>query len=345
MAHPVDITSSRLNTPLHTPFVTALRRATALSSVIVTVADADGHSGSGEAPEVWRVTGETREGIEACVRGPLGDVLRAWDLTRPMAELAPALDAAIVGNAGAKAACEVAVTALMAARAGVPMHRLLGAAVDDVATDMTVAADASPTVTTSLTDAGFRCLKLKVGVDPGDIDRVVRIWHNASEPISIRIDANQGWDLRTAIAAITAWHDAGVELEFVEQPLPAGDLEGHAQLRREVPVPIMLDESVFTARDLRLAIEVGSADVLNIKLAKCGGLQRGMELAQLAREGGVDVMVGSMMESRTGVAAAAALAAVIAPAGVHDLDAAWWSIEPGAADSPYRRDRFLLPRG
>jgi L-alanine-DL-glutamate epimerase-like enolase superfamily enzyme len=344
MAHRIDIATSRLATPLHTPFVTALRRATALSSVIVTVTDADGRSGSGEAPEVWRVTGETREGIEACVRGPLGDVLRAWDLTRPIGELAPLLDGAIVGNGGAKAACEVAVTSLVAARAGVPVHRLLGAVVDEVTTDMTVAADAAPMVTTGLIEAGFRSLKLKVGVDPDDIARVVSIWQHATEPVRIRIDANQGWDLPTAVAAITAWHDAGVDLEFVEQPLPAGDFAGHAQLRREVPVPIMLDESVFTVRDLPRALEAGSADLINIKLAKCGGLNRGIELARAAREGGVDVMVGSMMESRIGVAAAAALAAVIAPAAVHDLDAAWWSIDPAADDTPYRRDRFVLPR-
>lgn len=344
MAHLVDITTSRLSTPLHTPFVTALRRATALSSVIVTVTDADGRSGSGEAPEVWQVTGETREGIEACVRGPLGEVLRTWDLMRPIAELAPLLDAAIVGNGGAKAACEVAVTELVAARAGVPLHRLLGADVDDVTTDMTLAADAAPTVAAALTQAGFRSLKLKVGVDPDDIARVVSIWQNATDPVSIRIDVNQGWDLPTAIAAITAWQNAGVQLDFVEQPLPVGDLAGHARLRREVSVPIMLDESVFTVRDLHRALEAGAADLINIKLAKCGGLQSGLELARLAREGGADVMVGSMMESRTGVGAAAALAAVIAPGTVHDLDAAWWSIEPGAVDSPYRRDRFVLPR-
>jgi len=343
MAHVVDVATARVGTPLHTPFVTALRRAVALSSVIVTVTDDEGRSGSGEAPEVWRVTGETLGGIEACVRGPLSAVLREWDLDGPVAALAARLDDVIVGNAGAKAACEVAVTALVAARTGQPLHRLIGATVDEVATDMTVAADAAPATTTRLTRAGFRRLKLKVGVDPNDVSRVVQIWENATVPVRIRIDANQGWDLRTAVAAIEAWLRAGVDLEFVEQPLPRWDLAGHARLRREVPVPIMLDESVFTPADLLRAADAGSADLLNIKLAKCGGLQRGIELAAHARDAGMDVMVGSMMESRIGVAAAAALAATVAPGVTHDLDAAWWSIDPDAPGSPYRGDRFRLP--
>mgnify|MGYP003591338277 FL=1 len=131
--------------------------------------------------------------------------------------------------------------------------------------------------------------------------------------------------------------------EFLEQPLPAWDLAGLAELRRRIPTPIVADESVFSIHDLRRAIEAQAADIVNIKLAKCGGLRPGLAIAELAKASGLGVMIGSMMESELGVSAAAALAAVIAPAQTHDLDAAWWSIDPQAdPGTPYRGAQFQL---
>jgi L-Ala-D/L-Glu epimerase len=345
MAQVVDVAVARLATPLHTPFVTALRRATALASVVVRLTDAEGRTGFGEAPQVWRITGESLQSIEACVLGPLADVLRAWEPDQPLQQLAAALEEAVVGNSGAKAACEIAAADLAARRLGQPLHRLLGASATttSVATDVTVAADAPAETTTRHTADGFRHLKVKVGVDPDDVARVRRIHEAAPEPIRIRVDANQGWDLETAIAAVSAWLEAGVDLELVEQPLARWDLRGHATLREAVPVPVMLDESVFSAIDLQRALDAGSADMINVKLAKCGGLHAGVELARQAQAAGLAVMVGSMLESDLGVSAAAALAAAVAPEAVHDLDTAWWSIDAGSGEpTPYEGNRYRL---
>ena len=81
---------------------------------------------------------------------------------------------------------------------------------------------------------------------------------------------------------------------------------------------------------------------MNIKLAKCGGIHAGLAIAREATGAGLGLMVGSMMESELGVSAAAALAATISPDAVHDLDAAWWSIEPTDSGTPYRDGRFVL---
>lgn len=343
MAPEIGVSAVRMTTPLHTPFVTALRRATTLSSVVVKVTDIDGHVGYGEAPQVWRVTGESVPGITSCVLGPLADVLKRWDVDQPLEMLSHELDASVVGNSGAKAACEVAASDLVARRRKMPLHRLLGSTATRVATDMTIAADALPESTPARLREGFRHLKVKVGVDADDINRVRRV-HEATEGRArIRIDANQGWDFDTAVTAIQSWLNAGVDLEFVEQPLSRWDLDGHARLRRAVPVPIMLDESVFSIIDLYRALDANSADMVNIKLAKCGGLHAGLELAQEARLAGLDVMVGSMLESRVGVSAAAALAANVSPESVHDIDAAWWSIDLAQdASTPYKNGTFLL---
>ncbi|MBI4899186.1 MAG: dipeptide epimerase [Actinobacteria bacterium] len=340
MARIVEVATARLVRQLHTPFVTALRRTSEVVSVAVRLTDADGRTGFGEGPQVWRVTGESLAGIEACVLGPLADILLGWDpADEAPSAAASTLGAAVVGNGGAKAACEMAVLDLLAQEAELPLAQLVGATTSSVATDVTLAAQGG--FDEGVDASQFGQLKIKVGLDPADVDRVVRIAQEApGRPV--RIDANQAWDLETASRSIGALLAAGVVLEFVEQPLPAWDLAGHAELRRRWGTPIVLDESVFSIHDLRRAIDVQAGDVVNIKLAKCGGIYAGLAIAAEATGAGLGLMVGSMMESELGVSAAAALAAAISPDAVHDLDAAWWSIPLSDAASPYRDGRFVL---
>ena len=340
MARIVEVATARLIRTLHTPFVTALRRTSEVVSVAVRLTDADGRVGFGEGPQVWRVTGESLASIEACVLGPLADVLLGWDPeTEPAAYAAEALGHAVVGNGGARSACETAVLDLMAQKAELPLAQFVGATSMSVATDVTVAAQGD--FGEGVDASQFGQVKIKVGLDPADVARVVRI-SQQYPGTPVRIDANQAWDLETASTNIEALLAAGVTLEFVEQPLPAWELAGHAELRRRWGVPIVLDESVFTIHDLHRAIAADSGDIVNIKLAKCGGIQAGLAIAREATASGLGLMVGSMMESELGVSAAAALAATISPDAVHDLDAAWWSIDTSDAGSPYRGGRFVL---
>ena len=340
MARIVEVATARLVRTLHTPFVTALRRTSEVVSVAVRLTDAQGRTGYGEGPQVWRVTGESLASIEACVMGPLADVLLGWDPeTQSTWYASDALAHAVVGNGGARSACESAVFDLLAQGAQLPLVQFVGATTTSVATDVTVAALGD--FADGIDASQFRQVKVKVGLDPADVDRVIRI-SQGSPAMPVRIDANQAWDLETASASIEALLAAGVSLEFVEQPLPAWDLAGHAELRRRWGAPIVLDESIFTVHDLRRAIDAGSADIVNIKLAKCGGISAGLAIAREATAAGLGLMVGSMMESELGVSAAAALAATISPDAVHDLDAAWWSIEPSDDGTPYRDGRFVL---
>ena len=91
MARVVEVAVARLSKPLHTPFVTALRRTSMVTSAIVRLTDDEGQVGFGEAPQVWRVTGESLPGIEACVLGPLADALLTWDFDEPVGQLGAAL--------------------------------------------------------------------------------------------------------------------------------------------------------------------------------------------------------------------------------------------------------------
>jgi L-Ala-D/L-Glu epimerase len=329
------VTTTRLTTPLHTPFVTALRRTTTTDTVVVRVTDSDGVVGWGEAPQVWQVTGESLAGAEACVAGPLTQAVTGRD-PDDLQETCRAVERAVAANAGAKAAVDVALHDLVARRRGVSLPVLLGATGLRVPTDVTLAAGEPAALAESAAARAadrFAVLKLKVGTDAAtDVERVRAVRSavdGVDTDVRIRLDANQGWTAREAVRVITALEDAELDVELVEQPLPAADLDGMAWVTARVATPVMADESVYGVRDLVEVIRRRSADLVNVKLAKCGGLSTARTLLEVARAHGVGTVVGSMMETHIGVGAAASLVAAYPTSGVPDLDAAWW-----AATSP-----------
>jgi L-alanine-DL-glutamate epimerase-like enolase superfamily enzyme len=310
-----------LSLPLHTPFVTALRRATTVESVVVRVTDSDGRVGLGEAPQNWQVLGSSVAGSTACMEGPLRDAVlgRSSD---PV-ETWPVIDRAVAGNGAPKAALDCA------------LHDLAGPGVVGVAL---------PTVVTlpvgephEIAEAararvaeGFRTLKLKVGTDAAtDVARVRAAREGAGPDVALRVDANTGWDCFEAVRVIRALEDAGVGVQLVEQPVGRRDLLGLAHVRRHVETPVMADESVFDLDDLVELVRHDAADLVNVKIAKAGGLTPALELARVARAHGLGVSVGCMLESAVGVSAAVALAAQVDCDVAPDLDGAWW-LAPGA---------------
>ncbi len=343
-----EVRCHRLTVRLHTPFVTALRRTDHLETTVVEVIDADGVRGYGEAPQVWRVTGESLAGAEACLSGPLADVVRKRDLD-DLDGLCREVQDAVVGNFGAKAAMDVALHDLAARRAGLTMTELLGGEPGPrrVATDVTVSAGAPADLATSAaqrTAEGFTVLKLKVGTDASTDVARVRAVREAAPEAAIRVDANQGWTPAEAIRVIRSMEDAGLGVEFVEQPVERYDLDGLAEVTAAVDTPVMADESVFSTRDLRAVVDARAADLLNVKLAKCGGLGVARDLLERAGAAGMGTIVGSMMEGPIGVGAAAALVAAVGTSHVSDLDAAWWAAEsPVAGGVSYDGGFLVLP--
>ncbi|TCC66318.1 dipeptide epimerase [Kribbella pittospori] len=322
----MKVSTHLVSAPLHTPFITALRTATHADSLLVEVSDGE-LSGWGEAPQVWKVTGDSLAGSQACVEGPITaalDGLGPDDLTEALRRV----QNAATGNFGAKGAVDVALHDLAARRRGQTLHGFLGSTVDTVRTDMTLSVgdpDALAAAAQARLADGFDVLKIKVGTDArADVERVRRARQAIGPEPTLRLDANQGWSRRDAVTAIRAMEDAGCDLELVEQPVVAADIEGMAWVTDRVRTPILADESVYGVRDLVNMIRHGAADMVNVKLAKCGGLGPARTLLELAREHGIRTIVGSMMESHVGVGAAAALVSAYPTSAVNDLDAAWW---------------------
>lgn len=346
-----DVRCRRVTAALHSPFVTALRSTSTVETVVVEVVDSDGLHGLGEAPQVWRVTGESLAGAEACLHGPLRDVVMGRSVD-DLTDLLRAVEVAVVANQGAKAALDVALHDLAARRLGVSLPRFLGTSCHEVATDVTVSAGAldrlSQDARTRVKD-GFAVLKLKVGTDAAsdvasDVARIRAVRDAVGPEVAIRVDANQGWTVRQAISVIRSLEDAGVGLEFVEQPVAAHDIDGLARVTQSVDTAVMADESVFGLRDLTAVIERGAADLVNVKLAKCGGLSVARALLALAAAHGLGTIIGSMMEGPIGVGAAASLVAAYPTTVVSDLDAAWWlSASPVLGGLRYDGGTVTLP--
>ena len=317
------------------PFVTAVRSATAIDVILVEARDSDGRSGWGEAPTSWRVTGESRQSVTAAVEGPLTEAVLGAPVDDP-AGTSAMLARSLVRNSAARMAVDCALYDLAAQTSGVPLYRYLGANFGTAASDMTVAGlreeDDDGLIATAVQhrDAGFGTLKVKVGAGGDDFSVLRRLRAEVGADVHLRVDANQGWSAASMVSVISAWEDAGLGIDMVEQPVAMDDLDALEFVTRHVHTPILADESVWTTRDLTEVLRRRAADMVNIKLAKTGGLHEALRMAELARQNGVQVIIGCMMESHVGISAAASLAcalestAAAAPGTAHDLDAGLW---------------------
>jgi L-alanine-DL-glutamate epimerase-like enolase superfamily enzyme len=337
------------------PFVTAVRTAHAVDALIVEVKDSDGRSGWGEAPTSWRVTGEGAESVTAAISGPLTEAVLGASSLEPAAA-SEALERAIVRNSAARMAVDCAIYDLAAAAAEVPLYRYLGGSAATVRTDMTLSASVTAEESADLirmatrhVEAGFSVLKIKTGAGGDDAATVAAVRVAVGPEITLRVDANQGWTPQQAVRIIEGWEDAGVNVEVVEQPVHRDDLEGLAFVTNKVATLVLADETVWTRRDLREVLSRHAADLVNIKLAKTGGLREAIELARLAEEHEVGTFVGCMSESHVGIAAAAALVSALGAKGgpersvPQDLDAGLWlTRSPAVGGVDYRGETISL---
>jgi L-alanine-DL-glutamate epimerase-like enolase superfamily enzyme len=154
-----------------------------------------------------------------------------------------------------------------------------------------------------------------------DLQRVKGIREAVGPNIKIRLDANQGWNAKEAIRVITKMEDMGLDIELVEQPVKAHDIDGLKYVTDRVLTPILADESVFSPEDAFRVLQIRAADIINIKLMKAGGIYNALKINAMAESCGVECMVGQMIENSIGTAAASHLAGAKKNITRMDLDA------------------------
>lgn len=203
----------------------------------------------------------------------------------------------------ARAAVDVALHDLWGKRLGQPLYRLLGLNPGRVPqTSFTIAMDEPAVMAERARQSGYPIIKVKLG--SADDEAIVSAIRQATSA-RLRVDANAGWTREQAADLIPRL--AEYDLEFIEQPLPAGDLEGLRWLQaRKLGVPIFGDEGVKTARDV--ARHAGLLEGVVIKLMKAGGIREALRAIAVARSLDMRVMLSCMIETSVGVTAAAHLA-------------------------------------
>jgi L-alanine-DL-glutamate epimerase-like enolase superfamily enzyme len=334
--------------PLVRPFVTAVRRAECIDAVLVKVVDSDGRSGWGEAAASWRVTGESPASIRAAVTGPLADSMVGRDLVE-VPSLSSQLASSVIHNSAARSAVDCALYDLAAQDAGQSVSRFLGGQDQSVKTDMTISAGSTQELVARALEHchnGFGVLKIKVGAGHDDAKAVLAVREAVGADVVLRVDANQGWNRQQAVRTIGFWQDNDVNLEFVEQPVAARRLDDLAWVTRHVDTPILADESVWTTCDLLEVIARHGADLVNVKLAKTGGITEALALIATATANEMGVVIGCMMESHVGIASAAAIVSTLSPrdaARAHDLDAGLWLRRSPVEGGAHYREDIVVP--
>jgi L-alanine-DL-glutamate epimerase-like enolase superfamily enzyme len=209
------------------------------------------------------------------------------------------------GEFAARAAVDAALYDLQGKLTGLPVYRLLGLKRAGPPTSWTIwlgDPDDMARRTEKIAGRGFKRLKLKLGGRDGlDVERVRAV--RSMTDLPLQCDVNEAWSLDEALDYIPQ-----MDLEYCEQPLPAGDPDG-PQLKRRAPVPIYVDEDCHTLADVAACAE--RAHGINIKLAKSGGIREAVRMAAAARALGLGVMLGCMIESGLGIAAGAHIASLM----------------------------------
>ncbi len=276
-------------------------------SVWVRVTDGEGNEGWGEAPVSTPYYGENA-GTAAVVLPILAEAVNAVGADDPFAlERAEAAMASAIGvNRAAKTGISAALHDLVGKRLGVPVWRLWGLEPKAPVSSFTIGIDSLEEMRERVREAAaYPILKIKVGT-PRD-EEILRMIRDEAPDKTIRVDANTAWTAKQAIAALPMLEEYGIEL--IEQPTHPDDHEGLNAVTAVSPIPIVADESCKTAADIpRLA---GAVDVVNIKLAKTGSLREAIRLATTARAHGMGVMLGCMIESTLGIAAAVQLTSLV----------------------------------
>ena len=306
-----EVRLGRLSVPLITPFKTAMRTVNNVEDIIVEIHTDTGAVGYGEGAPNAAVTGDTNGAILGALQDHIVKTLVGRDVD-DFENLMQALNGCMHRNTPAKAAADIALWDLYGQLYHTPVYKLMGGSRKELITDLTVSVN-DPDVMARDADIavkrGFDTLKIKVGSNPDlDVARLTAVRQAAGNKVRIRIDANQGWKPKQAVELLNQMQEKGLNIEFVEQPVKAHDLEGLKYVTDHACVPVLADESVFSPLDAIKIMQTRAADMVNIKLMKCGGLYNGLKIAAAAEVYGVECMVGCMTEAKISINAAVHLA-------------------------------------
>ncbi len=308
--------------PLKVPFVTAKRRLDVIRDYVLEIHTDEGLVGYGACAPTPVITGDTVGSIIYAVEEYIKPRLVGLELDL---SLLPFVRDCMEHNSSPKAAVDIALYDLLSKKEGKTIYEYMGGKGDFcLKTDITVSLGAPDVMirdTKAALEDGFDVLKVKLGTKPEeDIERIKAIATVIPKNVPVRLDANQAWEAKDAVKICEAALETGMNIELVEQPVHYRDIDGLEYVTKNTSVPVLADESAFSYYDVKEILKRGAANMINIKLMKCGGLFEAERIHALSSEYGAECMLGCMMEGPWSVAAAAQFAAAKGITKV-DLDA------------------------
>jgi len=280
-----------------------------LHTLVAVYAD-NGMVGLGEASPLTHFTGETPESVQLAINNFFSDYLIGKDPS-DLEQIHDWMNRYYPHNTTAKAALDMALFDLAGKALKAPVYKLLGGTTRDripLARGIGIGEiDDTVRAASDAVAEGFQTLKLKIGRDSDrDIAALREVRNAVGHGIQLRVDANQGYDPKSAVTVIRKLESIGIQ--YVEQPIAASDLLGLAHVRNSVGVPIAADESLLGLSQALEMIRLDAVDVFVIKLIKVGGIYPAKKIVALAEAANKKCVMVSPYEIGVGTAAGAHLA-------------------------------------
>jgi len=302
---------SCLEIPMKKAFATSRAKQDVAKHIVVQLFCDDNLVGVGEGAPRPHISGETIESASLLIEKYLGPLLIGKD-PRSIAAIHREMDQKVELNPAAKCAIDLALYDLLGKRLDLPVYELLGGRTKDSlhingTCDVQEPELVSEILKRRVTEGFRHSIKVKVGTDPvKDIERIRVAREAIGEGIHLIADANQGWDVATAIRVLRRME--AFDLQVAEQPVYWRDLCGLAEVTRSAKSSVMADEPVWSPHDAMQIIQMKAAHMLNIKLIKSGGLYDAQKIANIAHAADMPCMVGCTIETSILCAAQAHLA-------------------------------------
>ena len=272
--------------------------------LLVRVNTDEGLYGWGEVSCTPRWSGEDQVTAAHFIRTIFAPLLENHD-PRDIERLTGKMRHALFGHAFTRAAIEMALWDILGKSAQLPVYRLLGGPVRDFVPIKWSVSGVEPERASEIAawavEQGFRAMKVKVGIDAGQDIARVRAVRETIGPLRLGVDANGAWNAATAVPMIRRLEEFNIA--FAEQPVPPGDAEAMAEVRRSVRVPVIADESVCSPQDAFQLARARAADVFSIYIGKAAGIGGARQIAAVADAAGLRSTVGSNLEMGIGTAA------------------------------------------
>jgi L-Ala-D/L-Glu epimerase / N-acetyl-D-glutamate racemase len=300
----VNVHTRVIAVPLQEPFAIATGAMRRSEQIITMVETNEGLTGLGAVAAVPSFMGETTETVGAAIRflAPVVQGFSPFDIEA----LCEIMDSALPGNPTAKAAIDFACYDVMGKSLGVPVSQLIGGQYRQ-RIDCTWVIGIK-TISECVREAvskmaeGYRVLKIKIGHnDSEDAEKIRLLREELGSDAVIRVDANTAYTAERAIRVLDPLQR--YNLEMIEQPCRKDDLTGMARVRNALKTPILADESAMGLAETYEVINRGAADIINIKLAKAGGIHKARKIAAVAEAANIPLLIGSNLELGPGVAA------------------------------------------